>query len=186
MNGVLSIGVSIKRLIVTFLIAFTLTSCNWLWDDVDEGFDITGTWLLVGGDFHFDNLDDNSDVIVVTNHFYNGSLSSLNIDGLDYPIEELDLRKTNWTFYPYNRDEFWLNDDHTHPYALDQFTRYQFSIFEFPVGEQQLGGSAKPITILYATDDLMTVRIQETYGSINDETNVRYWSTLEFEKVASW
>ncbi len=69
MNGVLSIGVSIKRLIVTFLIAFTLTSCNWLWDDVDEGFDITGTWLLVGGDFHFDNLDDNSDVIVVTNHF---------------------------------------------------------------------------------------------------------------------
>ena len=178
-----------KRLIVTFLIAFTLTSCNWLWDDVDDvdkGFDITGTWLLIGGDFHFDNLDDNSDVIVVTNHFYNGSLSSLNIDGLDYPIEELNLRKTNWTFYPYNRDEFWLNDDHIHPYALDQFTRYQFSIFEFPVGEQQLGGSAKPITILYATDDFMTVKIQEKYGSINGETNVRYWSTLEFEKVASW
>jgi len=169
-----------KKFIVAFLITFTLSSCNWVSDDV-----ISGTWVLVGGDFYLERHFTHE--VEVTDHFANGSNSSLNVDGQDYPIEVLLLDETKWTFYPQNRviDEFWLNNDSIHPYALSQFSTDQFTVFEYPVGAQQIGGSARPIRILQSDSDYMRVRIQETVGSI-DGWNVTYWSILEFEKVASW
>jgi len=176
-----------RKFILAFLVIFSLSSCNWIGvDDTNsQRFEISGTWLLVRGNFYVERHYTHE--VEVTDHFANGSTSSLNVDGSDFAIEVLVKDSTEWTFYPQNTviDEFWLNHDATHPYALNQFTEYQFTVFEYPVGNQQIGGSARPLTILQTTNEYMKIRVQETIGSI-DGWNVTYWSILEFEKVASW
>ena len=176
-----------KRFIVALFVAVTLSACNFGWLFEEEGFDIKGEWVLAGGDFYY--LEEDLPVTVI-DHFRNGSKSSLNIDGSHYPIETLYLGVTLWTFYPPNEpiDEFWLNNDNKHPYGLSQYGDYQFTVFEHldtPYDSLQLGGSARPVSIVTAGSDYMTIKIQETVGSANGR-NYRYWSILEFDKVASW
>jgi len=175
-----------SRLLVSIFIGLSLIlgSCN------TEEFEFKGEWVLRGGKLYVETLSVQGN-IVVSNHFTDSDTSNLNIFRSNYPIEgleieELVINKTIWTFFPENRSisEFWLNKDSIHPYAVQQPSWDIVRIFEYG-GEQQLGGSAKPISMISWDGTNMTVLVQETYASVGS-VNIRYSSILEFEKVASW
>jgi len=166
-----------------------LGSCNLIGDfndlnDTDE-FTFTGSWVLRSGDLYIERHF--SHEVTEYDHFADGDNSSLRVGGATYPIETLVRDHTTWTFFPNGTiiDEFWLNNDSIHPYALTQFDWNDVSVIEYPVGTTQLGGSARPITMLNWDGSIMKVITQETLASI-DGWNVTYWSILRFEKVASW
>lgn len=75
-----------RKLIIPFLVTFTLSSCNLGWLDVgslNRGFELNGRWVLVGGELYVDQRDCAND-LTVSNHFADGSNSSLNIDGCNF------------------------------------------------------------------------------------------------------
>tara|TARA_R110000868_G_scaffold203969_4_gene451926 strand:+ start:5751 stop:6275 length:525 start_codon:yes stop_codon:yes gene_type:complete len=148
---------------------------------------IRGRWLLISGQYYINNHV--SDITNVTDHFTEGDTSSLNIEGAAYNFEEIIRGKTTWTFYPKNRDinQFWLNGDSIHPLWLTSFGDTVFNVNEYPIpiNFQQLGGSTRPIILVGAENNTMTIVVQES--EVNYQGwNVRYWSRLTFRKVASW
>lgn len=196
---------SMKQFLVVLLLGFSLASCDWINHDVEdpdlatldtteysiESFEaidfIRGEWLLTNGRFFVENHV--SDQTEVTNHFIYSDTSSLNIHGTAYNFEEIICNKTKWTFYPKNTeiDQFWLNNDSIHPYWLTNFSDTIFNVNEYPVPVdfQQLGGSTRPIVLIWRGHDIMTVIVQE--AEVNYEGwNVNYWSELTFRKVATW
>jgi len=149
-----------------------------------ETLSVFGEWVLVGGNMYIENLETN--VKTVYSHFDdNKSVSSLRLEGNMFNIERIVKDSTVWTFIAPpnipNYGEFWLNNDSLQPYGF-YLTTSNMSIVENNTGDQQLGGSSRPLSAyLNGVPNQATFYIQEIYSSIGGE-NVKYFSELTFEK----
>ena len=159
---------------------------------VDQKIVIYGEWVLVGGSMYMENLETGQKTKY--EHFGPGkTVSSLDYNGSDIPIEVIELNVTTWSFYAppavpgYGR--FALNGDTLNPYGF-YVTKNNWTIMENPqatASTTQMGGSTRPITatICNFSDSTAYFYIQEGYTSINNQ-NYSYISEIKFKKIKSW
>jgi hypothetical protein len=190
-----------KQIIYLIVFLFVLISCKkeeikpnvvTPTEEVPQEIRLYGKWLLVGGSLYLENLETHEKTKY--DHFGPGkTTSSLDLDGSDLEIEDIELDVTTWAFYqPYTvpgYGEFVLNNDTIQPYGF-YVTKHNWSIVEHPQSTQsnmQLGGSSRPISavICNMADTTVYFYIQEEYTSINN-MNYRYISELKFKKIESW
>jgi hypothetical protein len=127
------------------------------------------------------------------NHFdATKSRSSLRWGGSMFAIEEIIKDTTTYSFWnTYNGlngyGKFELNSDSTHHYAVNYVGPYKTIIEDPTHGEQNMGGSARPIQLglVDKSENLIEMQIQEMEGSING-WNVNYFTVIRLKKIESW
>ena len=143
-------------------------------------------WKLVDGEMFFVNLETSEKTML--KHFGPGrEVSSLRYSGIYLPIERIEIGEnaTTWKFIMppagVGQGEFILNGSET-PMGF-QVSHSYMSITEHPTAteivEQQLGGSARPITAYTLSSDTIIIQIHNAYESI-DGYNYTYFSELKF------
>ncbi len=192
---------NMKNLLYSIIVVFSLISCQK--EEIKPNNQVTtqeqpqeirlyGKWLLVGGSLYLENIETHQKTKY--DHFGPGkTISSLDLDGSDIEIEDIELNVTTWAFYqPYTvpgYGKFVLNNDTIQPYGF-YVTKHNWSIVEHPQSTQsnmQMNGSSRPISavICNMSDTTVYFYIQEDYTSI-DNMNYKYISELKFKKIESW
>jgi len=180
------------RFLILIFVTLTLTlgSCNLIGDfgERNEGFDVSGTWVLVSGT-RYELGYSNNEVVSIIDHFSNGDSSNLSIRGSGYPMNAIYLDSTTWSFEPNGHNgKFWLDYPSNDPYTLDLFRTYlgngewfeTWGVYSYP----ETAASKVVIQLENGVGNHLTVKVGEAteYVTQNEKT----YSILRFEKVASW
>jgi len=125
------------------------------------------------------------------NDFGSSSRSSLRWGGSIYDIETIIKDTTTWSFWSPNGfpgdGNFVLNGDTTKFYKV-HYSEHYTNIIEDPThGQQNMGGSSRPITgeTIDLTNKIIHIYVQTSYATINGD-NCEYFTELTFKKTQEW
>lgn len=188
-------------LLILVIVAMTIMSCKkeviYPTDQIpskvptiseyDGGVGKWGEFLLIGSRKMVTNTTNG--VKTYYDDFGNGSRSSLRWGGSNYEFETIIKDTTTWSFWkPDGIDgKFVLNGDTTKFYLVRYSTNYT-SIIEDPNhGQQNLGGSSKPISgeTVDLGNKIIRIYVQTGYATINN-VDCEYFSELTFKKTKEW
>jgi len=149
-------------------------------DEVDDLAKILGKeWVLTRAVAYVENRD------LYTKKYYNYFSNTRNtasmslFDPTEVPIfDEITLHETTWNFEDGNY--FTIDGEHTY-YMQTHYNALGQLIFR-PYGFN--GGTARPIVVQYATNEMMKVITRESFNGDNTY-NYDYFSELTFKKVGT-
>jgi len=137
---------------------------------------INKDWVLTKGRVYVENLDLNTKKYY---DYFNNNRTTASMSLFDpTEVEVFDgitLRETTWNFN--DGDIFTIDGDYNY-YMQTHYNPYGQLIFR-PYGFN--GGTARPIVVQYATNEMMKVITRESYNSDNIY-NYKYFSELTFKK----
>jgi len=136
-------------------------------------------WVLTSARVYVENRDLKTKTYY---DYFDGDVKSASMslfDPTEVPIfDEITLHQTTWNFE--NGEYFTVDGEHTY-YMQTHYNPLGDLIFR-PYGFN--GGTARPIVVQYATNEMMKVITRESFNSDN-QYNYKYFSELTFKKVGT-
>ena len=164
--------------------------------EIAPSVELSGKWLLVGGEMYVSNLTTDSDSVY--SHFGpNKTVSSLRfMESPNFDIESIEINQTTWSFYdPQNVGgfgEFVLNDNNSNPYAIEfSFAGGQVTPKAIIPNPNNTSGNQLSRMVLMgfeAYDVANNVWVFYVYNATTSHNgcNYEYFSALKFKKIQSW
>ncbi len=152
-------------------------------DEIEEGDEedilpkiLDKDWVLTNAIVYVENRDLN---IKKYYDYFNNEVKSASMSLFDITevpkFDEITLHETTWNFT--DGDNFIIDDEYTY-YMQTHYNPFGDLIFR-PYGFY--GGTARPIVVQYATNDMIKVITRESFNSDNTY-NYKYFSELTFKK----